>query len=391
MRKYRPKIGVPFNYDDSWIGGTYYIKNLISSLNLLAESEKPEIWMLSHNRESFEFIQKNTGYKYLNWMQPAFLSGIDGGISRRARFFSLLTPWFLKKKLRFDMIFPYPIDTRWQQTACWIPDFQDKVLPEFFSSDELIAREKQHRQYFENYQHLVFSSDSARHDFERFYPEAKINSHVVHFAVFEPHPEAANAPQILQNYNLTKPFFYCPNQFWIHKNHDVVVRAVGLLKRRGINVVVAFSGKEHDHRAPNYTAELKARVTIEGLEQNILFLGFIPREDQMVIFREATCVIQPSLFEGWSTVIEDAKSVSQYILASRIPANVEQAEENIEFFDPLDAEALADLMARCTANAPVRTVIDYRRYQTEFAHKFMDVVKSVMWSNKSSSLGANQK
>lgn len=374
----RAVIGIPFNYDESWIGGTYYVKNLISALDLLPAAEKPDVWMLSHGENSFEFIRQATGYSRLNWIRPALLSGIDGGVSRKIKWLSRIAPRFMKRKIEFDMIFPYPVDTKWQQTACWIPDFQDKRLPGFFKREELEAREQQHRDYFENYRHLVFSSKAALSDFEEFYPEAVVKKHVVRFAVFEPAPQCVDFESILRKYELPERFFYCPNQFWIHKNHDVVIRAVSHLKEQGFKATVVFSGKEHDHRAPDHTANLKTRVAAAGLESEVRFLGFIPRDDQMVIFRRAIAIIQPSLFEGWSTVIEDAKSVSQYVLASRIAANVEQATRNVDFFDPHDAIELAALIRKYAEREPAREQIDYSVHQLDFARSFMSVVKAVM-------------
>lgn len=378
----RPVIGIPFNYDESWIGGTYYIKNLISSLNLLPNSEKPDIWMISHGKDSFDFILNATSYPRLNWLRPGMLDGNYAGVSRKIKLLSVFVPWFVKKKLHFDMIYPSPFDMNWQQTACWIPDFQDKHLPDFFTAEEIALRERQHRSYFESFKHMVFSSDAARIDFDTFYPEAKVKRHVVHFAVFEAVSPVENHQAVLAKYSLPERFFYCPNQFWIHKNHDVVISAVALLKARGVETTVVFSGKEHDPRAPEHTAKLKARVAGEGLERNIRFLGFIPREDQMVIFRKAISIIQPSLFEGWSTVIEDAKSVSQYVLASRIPSNVEQTNTNIEYFEPTNPAELAELMSHFVENDPVRQIVDYRQHQLEFAHSFINVVKSVMETNQ---------
>ncbi|QQZ40474.1 glycosyltransferase [Pseudomonas sp. SK3(2021)] len=377
----RPVIGVPFNYDESWIGGTYYIKNLISSLNEIADSERPDVWIISHSKESFDFISDSTGYPRLNWIKPANIANIDGGISRRTKLLSWLTPRFFKNQMRFDLVFPYPIDTRMQQTACWIPDFQDKRLPDFFNADELAARDAQHRQYFQNYKHLVFSSEAVKADFNEFFPEANVNQYVVRFATFEGRSVEKSKAEVLQRYRLPETFFYCPNQFWIHKNHEVVIDAVCLLKKRGVNVTVVFSGKEHDHRAPDHTSRLKSKVEMLGVADNIRFLGFIPRDDQMVIFEAATCIVQPSLFEGWSTVIEDAKSVSQYVIASAIPANIEQAQKNIDFFEPYDAEQLSKLLEKYSQAEPQREELNYKDAQVEFANSFMRLVSSVKAAN----------
>jgi glycosyltransferase involved in cell wall biosynthesis len=379
----RAVVGIPFNYDESWIGGTYYVKNLVSSLNLLAEQEQPDVWILCHASHSFEFIKNATQYPRLHWMQPALIANIDGGISRKTKWLNRLAPWFLKKPLTFDLIYPYPIDTKLQQTACWIPDFQDKVLPDLFSEQERIDREKQHRLYFENYRHVVFSSFSAKQDFETYYPAAQCQKHVVHFAVFDP-PTEGSSESILEVYGLTQPFFYCPNQFWIHKNHSLVIDAVALLRKQGVNLTVVFSGKEHDHRAPNHTAALKQKCLDLGIEQQVKFLGFIPREHQVCVFRESIAVIQPSLFEGWSTVIEDAKSLGKHVIASSIPANKEQLSNEGDFFEPNNASELAQILAKYLSHPVPLRAESYEKYQHDFAQGFKRLIDEVRASTAAS-------
>ena len=45
------------------------------------------------------------------------------------------------------------------------------------------------------------------------------------------------------------------------------------------------------------------------IKKYISILGFISRQDQLSLMRDAIAVIQPSLFEGWSTVVEDCKAI----------------------------------------------------------------------------------
>ena len=44
---------------------------------------------------------------------------------------------------------------------------------------------------------------------------------------------------------LPQRYFYLPNQFWRHKNYQPVIDALGLLKRRGFDAVVAASGSTY--------------------------------------------------------------------------------------------------------------------------------------------------
>jgi glycosyltransferase involved in cell wall biosynthesis len=57
--------------------------------------------------------------------------------------------------------------------------------------------------------------------------------------------------------------------------------------------------------------------------------------------RYAVAFINPSLFEGWSTSVEESKSMGKRILLSDIPVHREQAPELGIYFNPEDAEDLA--------------------------------------------------
>ncbi len=106
-------------------------------------------------------------------------------------------------------------------------------------------------------------------------------------------------------YNIQRAYFFCPNQFWAHKNHLTVLKAIRHLKNNGHkDVLVVFSGKEFDHRNPEFIVGIKAYISEHKLEENIRLLGFIDREDQLQLMNNAISVIQPSLFEGWSTEVK---------------------------------------------------------------------------------------
>ena len=69
--------------------------------------------------------------------------------------------------------------------------------------------------------------------------------------------------------------------------------------------------------------------------------------------RRSLAVIQPSLFEGWSTVLEDARALGKVVLASDIAVHREQNPPGVHFFDKGSpgalAEAIAALLPACSA------------------------------------------
>jgi glycosyltransferase involved in cell wall biosynthesis len=113
---------------------------------------------------------------------------------------------------------------------------------------------------------------------------------------------------------------------------------------------VACTGRAVDARHPTYADDLRRFVADNGLEQRVRFLGVVSDAHLRELFRFAAAVVQPSLFEGWSTVVEDTKATGRPIILTDLPVHREQAHDtgplgSFTFYPPGDAEALADQIA----------------------------------------------
>lgn len=204
---------------------------------------------------------------------------------------------------------------------------------------------------------MVLSSFDAKNDLDRFYPEHKCPVEVVHFVSYiEPEVRAITPEmeqQVSEKFGLKKKYIYLPNQFWQHKNHIVAVKAIELLKSRQAlsDYDFVFTGNLEDYRNPGYIDELKAIMQAPGVADSIKLLGFVERTEQLCIMKNAQFIVQPSLCEGWGTVLEDAKVLDKVVLLSNIAVHEEQKNEKCVLFDPHRPEELAELMERMAAEA----------------------------------------
>ncbi len=148
----------------------------------------------------------------------------------------------------------------------------------------------------------------------------------------------------LERLGIREKYIYLPNQFWIHKNHRCVFEAWKLLKDAGREYMLVCTGWSEDFRAPGYYQQLLDYITEHRLQHTIKLLGFIDRDDQVQLYRGAAAVLQPSLFEGWSTSIEDAKTLGKPMIVSNIAVHHEQAGEDALYFDKGSAEHLATVV-----------------------------------------------
>ena len=351
------QIVIPFELDDSWIGGAYYIRNLISSMKLLPETEQPFIALISERSESVAFILE-TGYLHIGWIKHAEFE-------------------VLAKDGQVDVLFPIPLEGQEARTISWIPDFQELHLPYFFSEDEIARRRDHHRRRIAT-AGLIVSSEDVRKDAETLFEGESKNVAVVRFASFD----TANLDRVelvRQKYKISGPYVLCANQVWLHKNHIVVIRAMSLLKAMNIDVTIVFTGSESDYRVKGYADFLKRTATEWGVDDRVRFLGFIPRQDQLCLIKGARYIVQPSLFEGWSTVIEDAKSMGKFVVASDLAVHKEQLTEASRFFFRNDPQDLADVMVqieRHEREGPLPLPkADYSEAQRRFSNDFVAAVE----------------
>lgn len=377
----RRRIGLIYSMDKGWIGGTYYILNLISALNTLEDEQKPIIVIICNSKDDFSYVNEYTHYPYLEYShyqikKPAFI--------RRINFLTTLLfnkSWLKYPSLPLNISALYPINCSEMQSRnyisiAWIPDFQDKVLPQFFTKKDLIRRSLEVKKLISSNTPIIFSSKDAEYDFYKYYPQRKNNpTFVMHFSVSLPFQDESNDKNILNKYHISSPYFFCANQFWAHKNHITLFKSVKVLKERGINVKILLSGNTCDSRNPNFFSTLEKYIEENSLKENINILGFIDRKEQLCLMKHSVAIIQPSLFEGWGTTVEDAKSLHKHVILSDISLHREQMAENVSFFTPLDSNDLANKIEFILHNKPILKGYDYNTNIKKFGECFISIIE----------------
>jgi glycosyltransferase involved in cell wall biosynthesis len=139
-------------------------------------------------------------------------------------------------------------------------------------------------------------------------------------------------------------WFYLPNQFWAHKNHGIVIDALNLLKKQGVHPTIVCTGTTADHRSPHYFGQIQKKIADYHLQDQFIILGLIPYAEVAALAKYSLAMINPSFFEGWSTSVEEAKSLGKRIILSHLPVHLEQAPQKAHYFDPKNAKELAEIM-----------------------------------------------
>lgn len=325
---------------ENWIGGVYYTRSIIYSC-ILNESITNEYQLVVVVNDKTKPLFDNMSKKIVlvevsatnKWMKLMHLLAIVKKYNVK---------WYYdipqgKQGLLFKRIGIY-----------WIPDFQHLHYPQFFDKVELDKRNEVFGAIANGKNWLVLSSNACYEDFRKAYPEHKCPVKIVHFVSCLVNEIVNITPELeyntLNKYELSKKYFYISNLFWQHKNHIVIFEAIKKIVEESIfeDYEFVFTGELKDYRNLNYYNKLKSYIEDDRIKDKIKILGFIDRTEQLVVMKNAECLIQPSLFEGWGTVLEDAKVLGKKVVLSDIPVHHEQKNDNCFIFNPHDCNDLIE-------------------------------------------------
>ena len=320
----------------------YYVCHCLEALETLPESERPHV---------VAFVPENLVVKFRESCNSASSDWIDV-VSIAESYLATATGLVELTKLvtsqKCDILFPAispPCVSFPGKIIAWITDYQHKYYPEFFSEAERTFRNHLFAFMTAISTRVVCSSETVRQDMMRFYPAAKERGCVLRFTTSPPPATlSGDVHATISRWGVDQPYAYLPYQFWKHKNHWTVFRAWKELSAKGRRFQLVCSGATNDSRSPKYFSELSEYLKKTGLTENIRILGMIPREDQWQLYRGAKFILQPSLFEGWSTSVEEARCLGKPVLLSDIPVHREQLDGIGCFFEPTDFKSLAKLV-----------------------------------------------
>ena len=345
------RVGFTLVGGANWTGGRNYLLNLLAVLGRYGDGTVTSVLFAGTDISEAE-LKPFAGIPNMEIMQAesfcrgpqrqkalagALVTGLDQGAAREF------------EDSRIDVLFEAAQFYGWRlpiPTIAWIPDFQHRKLPQLFSKGAWLKRELGFRAQIFGKRTIMLSSEDALHDCEHFYPSTRNRTSVVSFATLpRPAMSFGEANEIARGYNLHSPFFFLPNQFWSHKNHALVIEAVALLRDRGRVVTIAASGNPSDPRSPGHFQRLSDRIAELGIQDHFKMLGLLPYEHVGALMQSSAALINPALFEGWSTVVEEARLLGTPMILSDLGVHKEQMGNDALYFNRNSPASLADILA----------------------------------------------
>jgi glycosyltransferase involved in cell wall biosynthesis len=140
-----------------------------------------------------------------------------------------------------------------------------------------------------------------------------------------------------------------PAQFNPHKNHARLIDAFAVVARACPDYHLLLTGEKRLE-----FSRVMSKVAELNLSSRVAHLGQIDASDLVAVYKSATMVVIPTLFESISIPMYEAFSLGVPVCASNVLALPEQAGDAAILFDPMSVQDMADKITAMLCDASLR-------------------------------------
>jgi glycosyltransferase involved in cell wall biosynthesis len=159
-----------------------------------------------------------------------------------------------------------------------------------------------------------------------------------------------DVPDIRKKYGIRGDFLFYPAQFWPHKNHVNLLIALAILKqKKGMAIEMVFTGSDKGN-----VNHVLGRINELGLQDQVHYVGFTPREDLMALYSKALALTFPSFFGPDNIPPLEAFALGCPVAASRVSGAQEQLGDSAILFDPANPDDIASAILTISKDVQLR-------------------------------------
>jgi glycosyltransferase involved in cell wall biosynthesis len=187
----------------------------------------------------------------------------------------------------------------------------------------------------------------------------------IDLSAFFPRPRNEESVALIQPFSFRRPYvLYASRLEHPIKNHVKLIEAFGIFKERTRyphRLVLAGA----DSRGAD---KIKEAAEASPWRKDIFFPGYFPSTSLPELYSGADMVVVPSMYEGFGMGVLEAMASGVPVVCARAASLPETAEHAALYFNPRDAEDMADRMVTMTTNREVYR--ECRRLGLERAQSF---------------------
>lgn len=358
----RKKIAMVLATEPFWGGGHQYALEIAESLQELPVSEY-EVVAICMNRFWSKWCKENhIRYFKINEVyheQKQIIRNTQHPIC--SRIYNTYTTEFgrLVRQERIDVLFV--------TAQIYIPNVRARMIvpvhdlmhryESSFSEVRATYQEREVKFMFQSKcaDYILTDSKLGRKQFmESYLQKCRRRPHLVVLPYTVPEHIANRREQYLE---VPERYVFYPAQFWKHKNHINLIKAVHLLKKDLYDIHLILVGSEK-----NNGREIKKYISENGLESDVTILGFVSDEEITYLYRHAVGMIMPSYFGPTNIPPLEAMALGCPVAVSNKYAMPEQIGDAGLLFDPDSPQEIAECIRKLWQSEELRNEMIIRGY-----------------------------
>lgn len=235
-----------------------------------------------------------------------------------------------------------------------IHDLTTLLYPNLVPKIDFIYWRTIQRVTIKNAKIVITVSNTTANDVSRIYRVPLNKIHVISHGIshnFSPVPND-EIKMIRKKYDIPEKYYLHVGRIDKKKNLTLLVEAfANLLKKHNFNGKLVLVGQEYK-KSPD--EKLHQLIQQLGLDERVLFTGFIPDEDLPAIYSGAISCVFPSIHEGFGLFAIEAMACGTPIIASKGGALEETVQDAGLVLDPCTIENLTHSMYEMYENRILR-------------------------------------
>jgi len=257
-------------------------------------------------------------------------------------------------------------------------DLQHRVqsyFPEVSTNGEWDGREEFLSKTLRRASYILTGTEIGKAEVEYFYqvPSERIKVLPFPTPLFVLNPPPTQNKEILKKYSIPENYLFYPAQFWPHKNHVNLLLAVQILKDRyNINFPVVFSGSDKGNQE-----YINKQISKLNLSDQVYFLGFVPQEDLVSLYRNAFTLTFLTFFGPDNLPPLEAFALGCPVIASQVSGSQEQLGDAALLVNPKDPEHIALAIKSLWDDINLRQTLVQRGFARAAQWTAEDYVKGV--------------
>ena len=223
-------------------------------------------------------------------------------------------------------------------------DVQEFHFPEFFSATERLHRSINNLKSVSESDHIIVSFDHIKNDLMKYY---SINSEKISVC---PPPFADNWfatknetdwKTLESKYSISKKYLLYPAATWPHKNHIFLIEALSKVRESFSELNLICTGNKTD-----YINVIDKRITELDLKNCVHFLGIVPEEDLIGLYKNSSLVVIPTLYEAGSGPLYEAMRYQVPVICAKTTSLPETINNPKYVFNPNIIDDLVSIIKR---------------------------------------------